>query len=160
MLTEALIALAASGGAAVAQAAGTDGWNGLRRAVARWFGRGDETRERAELERLDRTASELEAAAPDDTERIRARQETSWQTRFEMVLEGLPEAEREQLANALQALLAEHATALSHGVSASSGGVAAGRDITNRAEQGSIAAGVIHGGAHISSPPKPDPTEG
>ncbi|MGW3466207.1 hypothetical protein ACWDE9_44675, partial [Streptomyces olivaceoviridis] len=38
MLEQALTALAAAGGAAVVQAAGTDAWTGLRQAVARWFG--------------------------------------------------------------------------------------------------------------------------
>jgi hypothetical protein len=59
MLEQALTALAAAGGTAVVQAAGTDAWTGLRQAVARWFGRGDRQRERVELERLDRTAGEL-----------------------------------------------------------------------------------------------------
>jgi hypothetical protein len=48
MLVETLAALAAAGGAAVVQAAGTDAWNGFRQAVARWFARGDAQREQAD----------------------------------------------------------------------------------------------------------------
>lgn len=44
MLGEALTALAAAGGTVVVQAAGTSGWQGFQRAVARWFARGDEGR--------------------------------------------------------------------------------------------------------------------
>jgi predicted signal transduction protein with EAL and GGDEF domain len=62
MLTEALMAVSGAGGAAVVQAAGTDAWTGLRQRVARLLGRGDTQRERAELERLDRTAQTLEEA--------------------------------------------------------------------------------------------------
>ena len=160
MLAEALAALALAGGTAVVQAAGTDGWASFRQAVARWFGCGDESRERAELERLDRTAAELEAAGPSEVERVRARGEASWQARFEMLLEGLDEAGRERSATALRQLLAQHAPAAAGGVSAGAGGVAAGGNITNRAEGGSIAAGVIHGGAHLGGPSQPDPAQG
>ncbi|GHD52056.1 hypothetical protein GCM10010335_63990 [Streptomyces galbus] len=90
MLTEALMAVAGAGGTAVVQAAGTDAWTGLRQRVARLLGRGDTQRERAELERLDRTAQALEeAGTTGETERARLRQEASWQTRFESLLETL-----------------------------------------------------------------------
>ncbi|NEA82401.1 hypothetical protein G3I30_25830 [Actinospica acidiphila] len=108
MLTEALIAVAGAGGAAVVQAAGTDAWTGLRQRVARLLGRGDTQRERAELERLDRTAQALEEAdAAGETERARLRQEASWQTRFESLLENLEDSEQQQVATELQALVAE-----------------------------------------------------
>lgn len=161
MLEQALVALAAAGGAAVVQAAGTDAWTGLRQAVARWFGRGGdrrEQREQAELERLDRTAGELEAAEPGAVERVRVRQETVWQTRIEALLEGLDGAERAQAADELRDLLAEHAPR--GGASAGPGGLAVGGNVDIHAEQGSIAAGVLHGGAHIAHPPAPDPSQG
>jgi hypothetical protein len=49
---EALAALAAAGGTAVVQAAGTDAWAGFRSRVAKWFARGDTEREQIALERL------------------------------------------------------------------------------------------------------------
>ncbi|WP_165396566.1 hypothetical protein, partial [Streptomyces sp. F001] len=113
-----------------------------------------------ELERLDRTVAELEASEPGEVEWVRARQEASWQARFEMLLESLDEPERGERAAALQRLLAEHVSTSPGGVTAGAGGVAAGGNITNRAENGSIAAAVVHGGAHIGSPPKPDPIQG
>ncbi|MGK5546409.1 hypothetical protein ACSNOH_17000 [Streptomyces sp. URMC 127] len=110
MLSEALTAAAAAGGTAVVRSAGTDAWPGLRQRVARWFGRGDEARERAELERLDRTARALEAAAASgQSERIRDRQEAVWQDRFETLLEGLPAEQRDAAADELRALVKEHA---------------------------------------------------
>ncbi|MET9848589.1 tetratricopeptide repeat protein [Streptomyces ossamyceticus] len=104
-------ALTAAGGTAVVRAAGggtgthTDAWAGLRRAVAAWFARGDADRERAELDRLDRTAAALTSApAPDDTTRIR--HEAAWRTRFEERLEHLDPAERVRAAEELRTLLA------------------------------------------------------
>ncbi|MEU9418453.1 hypothetical protein [Streptomyces sp. NPDC048272] len=109
MLTEALMALAGAGGSAIVQAAGTDAWAGLRQRVARLLGRGDAERECAELERLDRTAQALEeASVVGDPERARLRQEASWQTRFESLLEDLTEAEQQQAAAELRALVTEH----------------------------------------------------
>ncbi|MGW0615701.1 hypothetical protein [Streptomyces sp. NPDC002788] len=108
MLTEALMAVAGAGGTAVVQAAGTDAWTGLRQRVARLVGCGDTQRERAELERLDCTAQALEEAdATGETERTRLRQEASWQTRFESLLENLEDSEQQQVATELQALVAE-----------------------------------------------------
>lgn len=65
MLSEALTVLATTSGTAVIQAAGTDAWTGLRERVARLFGRRSERAEQATLERLDRTAAELEGATDD-----------------------------------------------------------------------------------------------
>lgn len=47
-------------------AAGTGAWQGFQEAVAGWFGRGDEERERVELERLDRCAAAIEAVRTGD----------------------------------------------------------------------------------------------
>ncbi|MFF1409761.1 hypothetical protein ACFVX6_08185 [Streptomyces sp. NPDC058289] len=144
------------GGAAVVQAATTDAWTEVRDRVARWFGRGDGELERVQLERLDRSAAEL--AAGGGSEQEQARQATVWRTRIEDLLEGLDEEEREQAATELRALL--DATADARSVSAGTGGVAAGRDVSVKAEGGSIAAAVLHGGAHIGPPPVPDPSQG
>ncbi|GAA1107255.1 hypothetical protein GCM10009663_56530 [Kitasatospora arboriphila] len=107
MLAESLAALAAAGGAAVVQAAGTDAWEGLRSRLARWFGRGDVQRERAALERLDRTAEALAAAGPDEEaiRRTSARHEALWQARLASRLDSLGEDEREASVRDLQALL-------------------------------------------------------
>ncbi|MCQ8828787.1 hypothetical protein [Streptomyces malaysiensis] len=158
MLEQALTALAAAGGTAVAQAAGTETWTALRQAVARWFGRGDSRRERAELERLDRTAGELETAEAAVAERARIRQEAAWQARIEAVLESLDDTERARAAEELRALLARHTR--SGGASTGRGGLAVGGDVDIRAERGSISAGVIHGGVHIDRPPAPEPSQG
>lgn len=108
MLEAALAAVAAAGGTAVVQAAGTDAWNGLRSRVARLLGRGDPAREQAELERLDRTATVLRELEPAEADRVRNRQEASWQTRFETVLENVSdEVERARLAEGLRALIDE-----------------------------------------------------
>ncbi|RKN72742.1 hypothetical protein D7231_14850 [Streptomyces klenkii] len=157
MLEATLAALAAAGGSAVVQAAGTDAWAGFRQAVARLFGRGDAQREHAELERLDQTAAALDGVIADEAERARVRQEASWQTRFEALLESLDGTGREQVATELRALLVEQgATAAA---SAGPGGVAAGRAVNIRAD-GGIAAAVIHGGAHLGTPRPPGPSQG
>ena len=158
MLDQALIALAALGGTAVVQAAGTDAWEGIRRAVAQWFGCGDTILEQAELERLDASAAALEAAGPGEAEREQARQEGLWHGYFQAMLERLDGPERERAAEALQTLLGEH-TPVS-GMMAIVGKVAAGRDVTNSADHGSIAATLIEGGASIGTPHQPDPSKG
>ncbi|NXY98588.1 hypothetical protein HYE82_30255 [Streptomyces sp. BR123] len=114
MLAEALTALAAAGGAAVVQAAGTDAWEGLRSRLARWFGRGNAERERGELERLEHSAAEIVAADAGTADRVRARQEVVWQTRIETLLEGLDDEQRTKAAGLLQELL-EQATPPSAG---------------------------------------------
>ncbi|GAA4574093.1 hypothetical protein [Planotetraspora kaengkrachanensis] len=105
MLAEALVALAAAGGTAVAQAAGTDAWESLRQRVARLLGRGIPERERTELERLDRTAADVEAAGDGETERVLVGQEAAWRTRFETLLEEAGDAERQEIAIALRELV-------------------------------------------------------
>lgn len=158
MLVEALAALAAAGGSAVVQAAGTDAWAGFRQAVAGWFGRGDGRQERAELERLERTVTALQTADPAQAERARISQEASWQARIEAALENLDEEERGRAADQLRALLARHVPEVR--VTAGPGGVATGGGMDIHAEEGSIAAGVIHGGASIGPPPAADPPMG
>ncbi|MWA12809.1 hypothetical protein [Streptomyces sp. BA2] len=111
MLDSTMTALAAAAGLAVAGAAGTDAWSGIRQAVARWFGRGDEERERAELARLDQTAVALTGPGGDAALRARIDEEASWRTRFEMLLESLDEARRREAVAQLQALVEGHGTA-------------------------------------------------
>ncbi|MEU7422482.1 hypothetical protein [Streptomyces sp. NPDC040750] len=106
MLVEGLIGVAAAGGGAIVQAAGTEAWVGIRSGVARILGRGETGRERAELERLDQTRAELESAGDGaGAERIQTILTTRWQTRLEMLFEQLPEQERQQVAAELQALV-------------------------------------------------------
>ncbi|WP_051782142.1 MULTISPECIES: hypothetical protein [unclassified Streptomyces] len=126
MLDEAMVALAASVGSGVAQAAGTDAWPALRNRLARLFGRGDRQREGVQLERLDRTAAELTAAGQDGdgpqrtrSER-RARHGAAWRTRTEDLLEQLEPDERAAAAAELRALLDEAAA----GVRPAAGGFA------------------------------------
>ncbi|WP_327257175.1 hypothetical protein [Streptomyces sp. NBC_01244] len=159
MLTEALVAIAAASGSAVVQAASTDAWTSFRQRIARILGRGDTQRERAELERLDRTAAALGEAPEGEAARIRDRQEGTWQARFETLLEGLDEPEQQEAVDQLQALLAEYSTPASS-ASAATGGLAAGRDVRISGGQGGIAAGIINGGAHIGTPHKPDSSQG
>ncbi|MEV5083971.1 hypothetical protein AB0K74_36005 [Streptomyces sp. NPDC056159] len=154
MLAESLTVLAAAGGTAVAQAMGTDAWVGLRSRIAAWLGRGDEHRERVELERLDRSVAEL-AGAGQDTDEVRSRQATVWQTRIGDFLEELPDGDRKEAIFALQALLKEaERTGV---VTVGTGGAVAGRDMEVRADHGSFAAGAAHveGGVRLGNPPLP-----
>ncbi|RPE38925.1 hypothetical protein EDD90_1869 [Streptomyces sp. Ag109_O5-1] len=157
MLDQALAALAAAGGTAVVQAAGTDVWTALRQAVARWFGRGDEQRERAVLERLDQAARELQTAGAAEAEGVRILQEAVWQARIEALLESLGEAERVGAAEELRALLAQH----NHygGVSVGDGGQAVVGDVKIHADHGSAAAWSM-GNVTLGNPPQPGPHEG
>ncbi|NML52528.1 hypothetical protein HHL19_18130 [Streptomyces sp. R302] len=159
MLAETMTALAAAGGTAVVQAAGTDAWTGVRQRVARWFGRGNPEREHAELERLDRTAGELEAARPSDVERVRILQEAAWQGRIQALLEALEDGERDGVADELRDLrdLRDLMTlrAAHHGdASAGEGGVAVGGNLVVQAD-GSSAAAVIMGNVTLGNPPQP-----
>ncbi|WP_328916287.1 MULTISPECIES: FxSxx-COOH system tetratricopeptide repeat protein [unclassified Streptomyces] len=105
MLVEGLSALAAAGGGAVVQAAGTDAWNGLRQRVGDLFGRGDSERARAEFVRLDRTAAALAEGTPADLAGERARQEGVWQGRFENLLENLDAPGQRRAVEQLRELL-------------------------------------------------------
>ncbi|MCX4776104.1 hypothetical protein [Streptomyces sp. NBC_01264] len=162
MLAEGLTALAAAGGAAVVQAAGTSAWEGLQHAVAGWFGRGDGERERVELERLDRCAAELEDARPgDEAERVTIIQQSAWQTRFEQALENLDDAERERAARALRAVLDAQPPAQppAPGISQSGDGQIVGGNLDIRADNGSAAALRMRD-VTIGIPPRPGPHQG
>ncbi|MDT0573428.1 hypothetical protein RM704_39325 [Streptomyces sp. DSM 3412] len=159
MLAEALIVLASAAGAAVAQAAGTDAWVGVRERVARIFGRGDASAAQVALVRLDRTAAALDAAEPEQADQLRARLDASWQARFEDLLESLNEADRVVVAGQLQELVTLRSGAVG-GASARDGGLTAGGDVDIRAEGGSVAGGVIHGGIRMENPSQPGPVQG
>ena len=150
MLAEALTALAAAGGTAVVQAAGKDAWAGFRARVAKWFARGDAEREQVALERLDRTAAALEAAGPGEVERVRAGQEASWQTMFEILLEGLDGEEQQRAADELRDLLADFAGGRAAAVG--QGAVAVAGDVDIHAETGGAAAWQM-GNVQIGHPP-------
>ncbi|MFI2549152.1 hypothetical protein ACH5AJ_33595 [Streptomyces rochei] len=152
MLSEAMTALAAAGGTAVVQAAGTDAWTEVRQQMARWFSRGNPQRESAELARLDQTAGELEAAQPTEAERARIRQEAVWQGRIEALLESLEDMERARVADELRTLLDQQASHRS--VSAGQSGLAVGGDLNIRADHGSAAAASM-GNVTLGNPSQP-----
>ena len=169
MLDSTMQALAAAGGLAVAGAAGTDAWAGMRQAVARWFGRGDEQRERAELARLDRTAAALTPApglgadsGGDPALRTRIEEEASWRTRFEALLESLDEARRREAAAQLEALLARAVQDRAPDV----GGISvAGPGATSvvgpyESHGATINIGEVHGGLWPGGPTPPAPSQG
>jgi hypothetical protein len=149
-----MTALAAAGGTAVVQAAGTDAWTGVRQQVARWFGRGNPQREQAELERLDQTAGQLEAAGPAEVERVRICQEAAWQGRIEVLLESLEVIERARIVDELRSLLAQQTSHRS--VSAGQSGLAVGGNVSVQADHGSAAA-VTMGDVSLGNPSQPGP---
>jgi len=150
VLAEALTALAAAGGTAVVQAAGKDAWAGLRGRVAKWFAGGDAGREQVVLERLDRTAAALEAAGPGEVDRVRAGQEASWQTMFEMLLESLDGEQQQRAADELRDLLAGFVGGRAAAVGSAAAAVAG--DVHIRAEHGGAAAWQM-GNVQIGHPP-------
>ncbi|MEY9877376.1 hypothetical protein ABH931_006900 [Streptacidiphilus sp. MAP12-33] len=123
MVEPELVALATTAGTAVAKAAGTDAWNGLREAVARLFRRGHapETAQRKALERLDRTAAELEGAAAGTAEQARGLEAASWKARFQDLLEDLDDEQRAAVVAELRTLLGESAAGPADGAGLVSG---------------------------------------
>jgi hypothetical protein len=158
VLTEALTALAAAGGTAVVQAAGTDLWTGIRDRVARVFSHGN-TREATRIvERLDQTAQSLDPNGKTEEELTDARVRLGavWQARFEDLLEEADDREREELATQVRELVA-FASRHDIDVSAGVGGVAVGGHVNITANDSSVAAGVIHGGVTLGNPSVPGP---
>ncbi|MEU9319645.1 hypothetical protein [Streptomyces sp. NPDC048295] len=156
MIGEALTALAAAGGLAVAQAAGTSSWQSLQQVVARWFGRGQEAREQAALVRLEQSAATIAAADSGDEAQVRLSEQAVWQARFEMVLEGMEDEERKAAAEALRALL--HEQDALRVVSAGDGGQAVGGNVSIRADHG--VAALRMGDVTVGTPSSPDPDQG
>ncbi|QEU92599.1 hypothetical protein [Streptomyces kanamyceticus] len=164
VLDDAMTALAAAGGTAVVQAAGTDAWTAVRAAVARWFGRGDAARERAELARLDRTGTALSTAEGEPGRRLRDDERISWRTRFEIALDDLDETVRQELGDELRVLVEElrqtiakrapHVTQVS---ASGPGAQAAGHLVTYG---NAVNIDKMYGNLGLDRPSPPDPTEG
>jgi hypothetical protein len=138
------VALAAMAAAALVRAMVTDGWEGVRKKVARLFGRGrpDVAIER----RLDATRDQLTAATPGGLERVQAALAAQWETRFADLLADHPDAEADlaALVNEIKPTV----TAVNHSV-------AVGGNVTATARSG-VAANVIDGDVH-TGPIRPDP---
>jgi uncharacterized protein YoaH (UPF0181 family) len=159
VLDQELIALATAAGAAVASAAGTDAWIEIRARVASFFGRGGppSAPQRA-LDRLDRSAGELESARSEESDSVRAGVAASWRARFEDLLEGLDDPDRQETVERLRELVALTREAIS-GVSAEGEGIAIGGRTDIRADHCSVA-GVRMGDVSIGNPPPPGPAQG
>ena len=95
MLTEALTALASTGGTALVTAMVTDGWEGVRARFARLFGRGDAQQAEAAAGRLDQSRAVLAGLSGPDLERALAEQQVIWRTCLGDLLEQDPGAEQE-----------------------------------------------------------------
>ena len=159
MLDEALTTLAAAGGTAVVQAAGTDMWVSVRDRIARLFGRKETPQDRLMMEQLELTASLLASGETGTSaEAQRPRLEAAWQAQFESLLEHASGEEREGLAELLRDLI--DLSRRSSQVSAGAGGLAAGGDINITATDSAIATGVLHGGIHLAHPLTPGPERG
>ncbi|MFD9972813.1 hypothetical protein ACFWZR_00635 [Streptomyces sp. NPDC059017] len=145
---------------AVAQAAGTDAWQSFRERVARLFGRGPEpdAAQAAALERLDRTAAELDSTDPGTVEQVRDDAAAAWRTRFRDLLEDLDEADRAQTAAQLRELVAQAQQARS-GVSAGDKGIAIGGSAHLQAQDHAVAA-LKTGDVTIGNPFRPGSDEG
>ncbi|WP_030270499.1 hypothetical protein [Streptomyces sp. NRRL B-24484] len=155
MLAEAFMALASAAGAAVAQAAGTDLWTGFRKQVVSIFGLRGAQDAQVVLERLDRAATELDRASPEEAEQVRTGLKASWQDRFEDLLESLGEDEREKAAGQLGELVAS-VRREAGGVSAGKHGLAIDGNVSIVANHG-VAAGQIRGDVTLGNPPQPGP---
>ncbi|WP_229712827.1 hypothetical protein [Streptomyces fuscichromogenes] len=150
-----MVALASAAGAAVASAAGTDAWQGMRQRVARLFGRGDGAAQRFHLERLDGSVAELERAGPEAREQARARVLAAWQTRFHDLLDDADDEDRGELARQLDELV-RYGQRPFGGMSAGDGGLTVEGTVDIRADRGSAAAGVM-GDVTIGNPQRPGP---
>jgi hypothetical protein len=139
-------ALAALAGNSLVTAVVTDAWEGVRHKVAAWFGRGEP--DPKALERLDRTRAELAAAGPGEVERVGRDLAREWAGRFKDLIADYPDAAGE-LDGLVAQIQASTAVASGHGVGA-------GRDVTNTASMGGVAAAVIHGNV-ATGPTRPGP---
>ncbi|WP_223731622.1 exodeoxyribonuclease V subunit gamma [Streptomyces purpurogeneiscleroticus] len=159
MLDQALMALASAAGVAVAQAAGTDAWQSFRERVARLLGRGPapDAAQARFLERLDRTAAELESTDIDQADRVRGQVAASWQARFQDLLEDLNDVDRQRAAAQLRDVVALVGQAAADGLVGDEN-VAIGGDAHVQAESGSAAAVQMHArDMTFSTPPLPGP---
>ncbi|MER5941069.1 hypothetical protein ABT121_27510 [Streptomyces sp. NPDC001928] len=156
MLDQTLLALASAAGIAVASAAGTDAWQGMRRRVAQILGRGG-AEERVVLERLDGVVVELGRAGPEVRDQVRARVVAAWETRFHDLLDGADDERRAELVRHLNDLISygNQARGEAH---AGEGGLAVHGIVDIHADRGSAAAGVM-GDVTIGNPPRPGPAD-
>jgi len=76
-------AILATAGAALVTAMVTDGWEGVRKKVAQWFGRGKQNDTDRALTELDQSRAALTAATGAELDRARTEQEIIWRTRME-----------------------------------------------------------------------------
>ncbi|MFF3890019.1 hypothetical protein [Streptomyces sp. NPDC001914] len=147
-MNESIVALAAAGGAAVVQAAGTDAWTATRERIRQVFSRHHDRGHQAAL-LLDRMESELTAdpsSAAQDL--LRNQWRGVWHGYLESWLQQLPHTEREVLVDELRSASAPSEAA--HRTV----DVQVGRDVTVRAESGSVASASlrVEGGIHLSAP--------
>lgn len=150
---EALLSLASLAGRTVAVAAASDGWEAVKRGLARLFGRGDEARAGVAERRLEQGREELAVVSASELEVARDRVAAAWQTRFADLLEEHPE-----IAGELRALVDRTRARLPAGsVFAAGYGVAAGRDVNVGASAGGVAAVTIHGNVAPGNPTVPGP---
>jgi hypothetical protein len=128
--------LAVMGANALVQAMVTDGWEGVRRNVAKLFGGG--TPDAKIEERLDASLAELTAASAADVAKVQADLEQKWANRLAVLLDENPGAEPE-LAALVQEMQAILPVAADHSAEA-------GRDnIAPAARYGVWPRTVIHG---------------
>ena len=153
MLAEGTMALASLAGQTVVKAAVTDAWEAARRGFARLLGRGDPTQEQLAERRLDETREQLTEAVGTGLEQARSALAARWATRLADLLEEDSDAEAD-----LRTLVQQIQAALPAGmVSADDHAVAAGRDVSIKADRGGVAAGVIHGNVAPPGPTGPGP---
>ena len=154
VLEDVLTALAAAGGAAVVQAAGTDAWVGVREGVERLLSRGDPARRSEAAVRLENTAQVVNGANRGGP--VLDEHQAYWRGVFETFLDGIGADDRERATQQLRALvsLASDSSAVGASSTGVHSNVFGGADF--RAEGGSVAANVINGGVRIGNPPSPD----
>ena len=155
MLTEALVALTSLAGNTVVAAATTDAWEAARRKFGQLLGRGDKNRTKLVERRLDETRQQLEGVTGQELEQTRANLGKAWQVRLADLLEEDPGIEAD-----LRALVEEIRASLPATVfSAADHSVAAGGDVKITAQDGGVAAGVVHGNVTPSNPSGPGPAK-
>jgi hypothetical protein len=102
MVSESMMALAATAGAAIVDAAATGSWTTAKARVAELFAAGDDHRFAVVERRLEDTRTRLDAVPTRELESLRRRQTQSWATRLEDLLD-----ERPETAERLRQILAE-----------------------------------------------------
>jgi|SRR5271154_3726368 len=113
-------AILATAGTALVTAMVTDGWEGVRKKVAQWLGRGKQDDTDRALAELDQSRAALTAATGAELDRARMEQEIIWRTRMGDLAsrDETAAAELPALVHELQALssnvaghIEQHATA-------------------------------------------------